>query len=179
MSKKVLLISSSPRRGGNSELLCDQFMAGAQEAGNEAEKIVLSEKRIGYCRACNSCRRNGGSCVQTDDAAEIVDKMIAADVIVMATPVYFYSMSAQMKTLIDRTYPKYTQISDKAFCFIVTAADNREQSMNRVVGGLRGFTACLPNSTEAGVVYGVGAWAAGDIKASDAMTKAFEMGKQV
>ena len=88
MNKKVLIISSSPRKEGNSDLLCDQFKMGSQEAGHHVEKIFLKDKNINYCTGCCSCF-NGKSCPQKDDMPEILDKMIAADVIVMATPVYF------------------------------------------------------------------------------------------
>ena len=101
MAKKVLIISSSPRKGGNSDLLCDEFMKGAIEAGNEVEKIFLKDKTVHPCTGCSVCSMYGKPCPQKDDAAEIVEKMIAADVIVMATPVYFYTMSGQMKIMID------------------------------------------------------------------------------
>jgi multimeric flavodoxin WrbA len=113
MAKKVLILSASPRKGGNSDLLCDQFLLGAEESGNEAEKIFLRNRKINHCLACGACQSNGGKCMQKDDMAEMLDKMIAADVLVMATPVYFYSMNGQMKTLIDRTYARYTRIRDK------------------------------------------------------------------
>jgi multimeric flavodoxin WrbA len=96
MARKVLVLSASPRKGGNSDLLCDQFMRGAKEAGNQTEKIFLRDKKINYCIGCGVCQGKGGKCVQKDDMAEVLDKMIAADVIVMATPVYFYTMNAQM-----------------------------------------------------------------------------------
>ncbi len=179
MAKKVLIVSASPRKGGNSDLLCDQFLLGANEAGNHAEKIFLREKRINHCVACGACQGNGGTCVQKDDMAEVLDKMIAADVIVMATPVYFYTMNGQMKTLIDRTYSRYTKISDKEMYFIVTAADGRKPAMERTLEGFRGFTSCLPGAREKGIIYGTGAWKAGDIKGSQAMIQAYEMGKKV
>jgi len=72
-------------------------MRGAKEAGNEAEKILLRDKRINHCVACGACQGKGGNCVQKDDMAEILDKMTAADVIATATPVYFYTMSGQME----------------------------------------------------------------------------------
>ena len=100
--KKVLILSSSPRRGGNSDTLCNRFMAGAQEKGHNVEKITLADKNIGYCTGCGVCSMYGKPCPQKDDAAGIIEKMIQADVIVLATPVYFYTMCAQMKTLIDR-----------------------------------------------------------------------------
>ena len=179
MSKKVLVLSASPRKGGNSDLLCDQFMLGAQEAGNQAEKIFFKDKNINYCIACDTCQKNGGTCAQNDDMAEVMDKMAAADVIVMATPVYFYTMNAQLKTLIDRTYARYTAISNKDMYFILTAANPQKEAMERTVEGFRGFTSCLSGANEKGIIYGTGAWNIGDIKGSEAMMEAYEMGKNV
>ena len=102
MARKVLIISSSPRRGGNSDLLCDRFMEGAREAGLEVEKVFLKDLKINYCTGCNRCYNGEHPCPQRDDAAGVLEKMVAADVIVMATPVYFYTVCGQMKTLIDR-----------------------------------------------------------------------------
>ena len=171
--------SASPRKGGNSELLCDQFMLGAKEAGNQIEKVSLRDKNINYCIACDICRNNGGICDQDDEMVEVLDKMIAADVIVMATPIYFYTMNAQMKTLIDRTYSRYTEISNKDFYFIVTAAVTRKQALERTIEGFRGFTSVLNGPKEKGIIYGTGAWNIGDIKGSSAMIEAYEMGKTV
>lgn len=111
--------------------------------------------------------------------AEILGKILAFDVIVMATPVYFYTMDAQIKTLIDRTVPRYSEIIGKEFYFIVTAADTSKESMERTIDGFRGFTICLNGAQEKGVVYGVGAWRKGDIMGSPAMKEAYEMGKNV
>lgn len=176
MSKKVLVLSASPRKSGNSDLLCDHFMLGAKEAGNQTEKIFLRDKKIGYCTGCGSCYISH-KCVQKDDMAEILEKMIAADVIVMATPVYFYTMNAQMKTLIDRTVPRYEEITGKEFYFIVTAADSSKQAMERTLEGFRGFTSCLSSAKEKGIIYGTGAWNKGDIKGQPAIKQAYEMGK--
>lgn len=180
MKKKVLVLSASPRKGGNSDTLCDQFIRGAAESGHMTEKIYVHEQKIGYCRACYACKTNG-VCVQKDDMSRILDKMIAADVIVLATPVYYYTMNGQMKTLIDRTLPRYytqVKISDKVFYFIVTAAEDKN-SMERTIDGLRGFTDCLPNATIKRAIYGAGAWQLGDIQNNDAMQEAYEAGKQI
>jgi len=159
-------------------LLCDQFMLGAKEAGNQAEKIFLGDKKIGYCTGCGSCFTSH-KCVQKDDMAEVLEKMTTADVIVMATPVYFYSMDAQMKTMIDRTCPRYTEIGNKDIYFIVAAADSRKQAMERTLEGFRGFTSLLSGVKEKGIIYGTGAWKIGDIKESKAMVQAYEMGKTI
>lgn len=179
MSKKVLILSSSPRHGGNSDVLCDEFMKGALEAGNEVEKIFLKDKQINYCTGCSVCSMYGKPCPQKDDAAEVVEKMIAADVIVMATPVYFYTMCAQMKTLIDRCCARYLEIKDKEFYFIVAAAESDIRMMERTIDGFRGFLDCLEGPVEKGVIYGVGAWKVGEIKDKSAMQEAYRMGKDV
>ena len=162
MSKNILILSGSPRKGGNSDILCDRFMEGARESGHRAEKVFLRDRNIGYCIGCEACHQ-----------------MIAADVIVMATPVYFYTMDAQMKTLIDRCVARYTEISNKAFYFIATAADGEKRSLERTIEGFRGFLYCLEGAQEKGIVYGSGAWKKGDIKESAALNAAYEMGRHV
>jgi multimeric flavodoxin WrbA len=178
MSKKILVLSASPRKGGNSDLLCDQFVLGAEEAGHRAEKVFLRDKKIGYCFACDACKRNNGVCFQKDDMPAILEKMMAADVIVMAAPVYFYTMNAQMKTLIDRVYPKYTEVSGKEFYFIMTAADEAKNATDRTLEGFRAFLACLNGAEEKGVISACGVWNAGDVKNTAAMRQAREAGKK-
>lgn len=178
MSKNVLILSGSPRKRGNSDLLCYEFLIGAQEAGNEVERIFISNKKIGYCTGCYTCAQSS-RCIQKDDMAEILEKMIQADVIVMATPVYFYSIDAQLKTLIDRTVARYTEINNKEFYFIATAADNDKSTLERTIECFRGFTDCLEGSSVRGVIYGTGAWQKGDIEGSEAMKEAYNMGKNV
>jgi multimeric flavodoxin WrbA len=177
MMKKVLVLSASPRKGGNSDLLCDQFMLGAENAVHQVEKIFIRDKTINHCIACGACQGNGGRCVQKDDMAEVLDKMIRADVIVMATPVYFYTMNGQMKTLIDRTYARYTEIIRKEMYFIMTAAVSRKELLQRTIEEFRGFMSCLSGSREKGVIYSTGTWNVGDVKGTPAMAQAYEMGK--
>ena len=179
MGKSVLVLSSSPRKGGNSDVLCDQFVLGAKESGHSAEKIFLKDKKINYCTGCGTCIDKVKPCPQKDDMAEVLDKMVSSDVIVMATPVYFYTMCAQMKTLIDRTCARYTHINNKEFYFILTAADSSKKLMERTVEEFRGFTYCLDGAEEKGIVLGTGAWNKGDIFDKPAMKQSFEMGKMV
>jgi multimeric flavodoxin WrbA len=111
---------------------------------------------------------------------EILEKMVNAAVIVLATPVYFYTMCAQMKALIDRTLPRYTEIMDKDFYFIATMAETDNSTMERTFDGLRAFSAeCLHGTREKGVIYGSGAWQLGDIHHTAAMKQAYEMGKAI
>ncbi len=113
--KNVLILAGSPRKKGNSAALCRMFAQGAEEAGSKVETIFLRDKKIGFCLACYHCRDHGGVCAIKDDMAEILDKMNAADVIVMASPVYFYSVDAQMKALIDRCVARWRTIKNKTF----------------------------------------------------------------
>jgi multimeric flavodoxin WrbA len=179
MAKNVVIISASPRKKGNSDLLCDRFLEGAEDAGHRAEKIFLGDKTINYCLGCMACQKNGGTCPQKDDAAEVLEKMVAADVLVMATPVYFYTMNAQMKTLIDRTCAIYPDIGTKDIYFIATATDTNRDTLERTIDGFRGFTSCFDGLHEKGIIYGVGVTDAGDIRGSQSMDEAYAMGKNV
>ena len=174
----VLAISSSPRLHGNSDLLCDQFLKGAAEAGHTTEKIRLAEMTIHPCSACDGCQPSG-ACVKQDDMADILQKVIDADVIVLATPVYFYSMSAQMKLFIDRCFPRFQEIRNKEFTFIVTAAAPQHEAADETIAGLRGYLRCLPNVKEKEIIYGTGAWDKGDILRHPAYEKAYEAGKNI
>ena len=177
--KNVLIISSSPRKNGNSDILCDRFAEGARESGNTVEKIFLASKNIGYCTGCGVCN-DTHKCVQDDDMKEIIEKMLKADVIVFATPVYFYSMNGRMKNFIDRTVPRYTDMSNKEFYFIMTSADTEKSNLNRTLEAFRGFTEdCLEGAKESGIIYGTGAWQIGEIKNTPAYNEAYEMGKAI
>ena len=179
MSKKVLILSGSPRKGGNSDLLCDEFMKGALESGNQVEKIFLRSKKVAPCNACYYCKNHDGQCAIKDDMGEILDKMQAADVIVMASPVYFYSIDAQMKAVIDRSVARWTDIPDKEFYYIMTAAEDSDTVMDCTLECFRGFAACLDGAKEMGVIYGKGVYEAGSIREMPAMQEAYEMGKRV
>ena len=176
MSKKVLILSGSPRKGGNSDILCDEFARGAIESGNTVEKIRVAEKKIGYCHACYFCRDHGGECAIKDDMAEVLQKMIDADVIVLASPVYFYSIDAQLKAVIDRTVARWLEVKDKEFYYIVTCADEDTASCQTTIDCFRGYADCVEGAVEKGIVYGTGAYQKGEIKDSDAMKEAYEAG---
>lgn len=178
MSKKVLVISSTPRSGGNSDVLCDRFVEGALEAGNTAEKIRLADLTIKYCKGCGACSETH-RCVRKDDMDGVLKTMVAADVIVLATPVYFYTMCAQLKTMIDRTVARYTEVTGKEFYFILAAADSRKETLERTVEEFRGFLDCLDGAREKGIVYGTGAWGIGEIEGSRAMKEAYDLGKSI
>ncbi len=179
-TKNVLIISSSPRRGGNSDILCDNFMKGAKSVGHAVEKIFLAAKKISYCTGCDICSTPGKTCPQKDDTPEIIAKMKSADVIVLATPAYFYSMSAQLKTLIDRCCGDYSEMSNKDFYFIISAADTDAGNVKMVSESLKAFLYCLDSAKLKGVIMGLGAWHRGDIAGNQkALKDAFDGGAAI
>ena len=176
--EKVLILSGSPRKNGNSDILCDEFARGAAEAGNHVEKIRVAEKNIGFCRACYACRGTG-VCAIKDDMAEVLQKMIDADVLVLASPVYFYSIDAQLKALIDRTVARWLEVKNKEFYYIVTAADSEKEAAETTLACFRGYVDCVDGAIEKGVIYGMGVYEKGKVKDTAAMKEAYEMGRNV
>lgn len=179
MTKKVLIISASPRRNGNSDILCDEFLKGAQKAGHEVEKVFLRDKNIKYCIGCYTCEKTKGVCVYKDDMPELLQKIIDADVLVLATPVYFYCMNAQLKTVIDRTVARYTEIKNKDAYLIATAGESEMEAMEGTITSFRSFIDCLENIREAGLVLGHGVHELGEVKENPAMQEAYQTGLAV
>lgn len=179
MKKNILVLSGSPRKGGNSDMLCDQFIQGAKEAGHITEKVYVHEQSIGFCKACYYCRESGGTCVIKDNMADVLQKMIDADVIVFASPVYFYSIDAQLKALIDRTVARWLEVKNKEFYYIMTAADNDTAAMETTLACFRGYADCVKGAKEMGVIYGIGVYKKGEVKDKEAMAHAYEMGKNM
>ena len=177
--KNILVLSGSPRVHGNSSLICDEFIKGAQEAGHKTEKLNITRKKVAGCLGCNACYKNGGVCIQKDDMTEIREKMEQADVIVLSSPIYFYSMTSQMKAVIDRTYAFFSNLKGKTFYFILSCAANEESFTETMLASLRGFTCCVPEAKEGGILMGIGANEAGDVKDMPVMREAYEMGKNI
>jgi len=172
--KSVLIISSSPRRGGNSETLCQEFRKGAEEADHMVEMINLNDYDIRFYAQSEYNKE----IEEEDDAIRIIRKMAAADVIVLSTPVYFYNMTGQMKTLIDRVFKYEKELQSKEFYYIITAADGPD-ALDETIAGFRGFLRCLYNSWERGIVRGHGALERGDIDTKPAIREAYEMGRSI
>lgn len=175
--KKILIISSSPRSRSNSEALCRKFMEGALDAGHEVEMISLRKLKINYCTGCSVCSRDGKECPQKDDAAMVIGKMLNADTIVLSTPVYFYSMSAQIKTLIDRCCGKYVEMKGKEFYFIAAAAEENNSIMKRIETSFSGFLDCLESPVVKGSIFCGGVWHEGEIEGRPELSAAYEAGR--
>ena len=178
--KKVLILSGSPRKGGNSDILCDEFAKGAIKAGNEVEKVRVTEKKISPCTGCYYCRTHGGKCAFNDDMGELLQKIIDCDVLVLSSPVYFYSICAQLKAVIDRTVARWTEIANKELYYIATAAEEDEDTLDITLACFHGFAMCIDGYEEKGTLYGKGVYEKGDVqKRPELMTIAYEMGLSV
>ena len=179
MHKKVLIISTSPRRGGNSDSLADAFAQGAREAGHTVEQISLSDKTIGFCKGCLVCQKTQ-RCVIRDDADSIAQNMLTADVLVFSTPIYYYGMCGQMKTMLDRSNPLYA--ADYRFrdvYLLAAAAEEDEQTVDGAVNGLQGWIDCFEKARLAGTVFAGGVTAVGEIQNHPALQRAYQLGNAV
>ena len=172
--KNVLAISSSPRRDGNSDLLCHEFAAAAREAGAEAEEIALRDLDVAPCRACYGCWRTQ-RCVLRDDMAALLEKIAAADALCVASPVYFGLPCGQVKIMIDRLLPLWQGLGGKDVYLIVTGHDGRG-GLAHAADDLRLVFENLGDSV-CGVVWGERVWQKGEVTGTAAMDEARELGR--
>ncbi len=176
---KVLVISTSLRQKSNSEELANEFVRGAQEAGHDVVKIVLRDKRIAFCKGCLACGKLG-HCVTADDAISITRQIHDADVVCFATPIYYYEMSGQMKTLLDRSNSLYASDYHFRDIYLLTAAaEDGPDVPERCVAGLGGWVACFERAHLAGTVFAGGVSDGGDISGHPSLKKAYEMGRRI
>lgn len=177
--KNILVISTSLRTKSNSEALAEAFAKGAVDAGHHADIISLSGKTINFCKGCLACQKIR-RCVIQDDAIEIAEKMAAADVVVFATPIYYYEMSGQMKTLLDRMNPLFdTDYRFRDVYLLAAAADEEESAVEGAVHGLEGWIECFPETTLRGVIFGAGVNEPGEMAGKAVLETAYKAGKSV
>ena len=143
------------------------------------EKITLYDKTIGFCKGCLTCQSTQ-RCIIDDDASAITQRMLTADVIVFATPIYYYGMCGQMKTLLDRANPLYS--ADYRFrdiYLLAAAAEEDQHTVDGAVTGLQGWIDCFEKARLAGTVFAGGVTAVGEIQNHPALEQALELGKHV
>lgn len=177
--KKVVVISTSLRPGSNSHAMAEQFAEGAKAAGHEVELISLRGKEIKFCIGCLSCQKTG-ACVFKDDVPAIMESVLNADVVCWATPIYYYEMSGQMKTLIDRMnamYPKDYRFRD--IYLLTTAAEDEDFTSKRAEIGLQGWIDCYEKSALKAHLFCGGVNDARDIEGNPKLQKAYKLGKKI
>jgi multimeric flavodoxin WrbA len=175
---KVLVISTSLRSKSNSDILTEQLITGAKDAGHEVEHISLKGKKIAFCIGCLACQKTQ-QCVIKDDAVGIAERVKNADTLVFATPIYYYEMSGQMKTLLDRLNPLYP--SDYKFrkvYMLSVAAEDEESVPEKAVSGLQGWVDCLEKAEFAGSLFCGGISDQGEADGKDTeKNEAYQFGK--
>jgi multimeric flavodoxin WrbA len=179
MNKKIVVISTSIRANSNSEALAKSFADGASYAGNEVEFITLKDKQIDFCKGCLVCQQTG-NCVIKDDVTKIMDKVIDADIVVWATPIYYYEMSGQMKVLIDRLNPMFSKdYKFRDVYFLATAAEDEERVYEKAMSGLNGWIDCFDKAEIKGYIFCGGVTMGGEISENAKLKEAYDMGAGV
>lgn len=180
MKKNVLVISSSLRNGSNSELLAKAAMEGAAAAGHEVTWLSLKDKQMNFCKGCLACQ-NTGKCVIRDDMDNMIGQVRDADAIVFATPVYYYGMSGQLKTFLDRCNPLY--ISDYKFreiYLLTTSAEDGDEVYQTTKAGIQGWVDCFPKAKLMDVVSGGGVNNPKEVTFHpELLEKAYSLGKSI
>ena len=176
----VLVITTSLRANSNSDCLAERLIAGARDAGHQVEKISLKGKKIQFCIGCMTCQTTQ-RCVLKDDAIEIAEKVKNAEILVFVTPIYYYEMSGQMKTLLDRMNPLYT--ADYRFrkvYLLSTAAEDEETTPEKAINGLQGWVDCFEKASLAGNLFCGGITDAGEAAGKETeLAEAYEFGKSI
>ena len=176
----ILVISTSLRAKSNSDLLTERLIAGARDAGHQVEHISLKGKKLGFCMGCLACQKTQ-KCVLKDDANTIAEKALAADTLVFVTPIYYYEMSGQMKTLLDRLNPLYP--SDYRFrnvYMMSVAAEDDPHVPDRAVSGLRGWIECFEKANFAGSLFCGGINDPSEAEGrTDAQERAYDFGRSL
>ncbi len=181
--KEVLIFMGSPRKTGNSTTLAKQVAAGAEKAGAKVETFFLHDMQIRPCDACDACRgKSETDCILDDDLTPLFPKLRRAHALVIASPIYWFTVSAQTKVFMDRWYalggPEGHSFKGKRFGVVLTYADTDPFSSG-AVNALRTFQDALNyvGARSVGLVYG-SAWEPGEIrKNQELMDKAYELGK--
>lgn len=181
MEKKVLIVKGSPRKKGNTSTLADAFAKGAAESGHAVTEIVLKDKKIGDCMGCGVCQGNGGVCVQKDDMTEVYEEMKKADVIVLASPVYYYTWTSLMKRMIDRTFAVGALLTNKKFYLLSAGAAPEETYMKTMIDSFRQYVSCFAaGGNEVGdILFAYGTNGPADAKDMPVLEEAYQMGKAV
>jgi len=183
MGKNILILKGSPREKGNSSVLADQVAAGAKSTGAKVESIYLHGLDIRACDACDLCEQGNG-CVINDDMQGLYPKIEAADAIVFASPVYWFTFSAQMKLCIDRCYAyqsnDWKEMHGKQYALILTYGDTDLYTSGGINAISTFETMCrFLNAEIAGMVYGTMSDVGDAEKQPELMEQAYKLGQKL
>lgn len=178
MSKIVVLVGSV-RKKGNTDLLAEAFAEGARK-NNDVEIISVADYRVNPCIGCNSCfMRDGNQCFQKDDMKIIYDKLLTADMLVAASPVYFYGISAQLKAVVDRLHtPLRNEFHIKSMALLLAGAASLPELFDSIIVQYQLILNYF-NIKNEGMVLVRGVKEKGDIKGRPELKEAFDLGVSI
>ena len=176
---KIVVLTGSPRKNGNSAYLAEQFIKGTEENGHEVFRFDCAFRQVEPCRACNRCGMEG-PCIFNDDFQELRPHLIEADMVVFATPMYYFSISAQMKRVIDRFYAINGQIkrASKKAAFLMTYADTAKKEAEPMLVHYHTLMDYL-GWTSVGEVVASSVWMAGSVRNTDYPQQAYQLGRSL
>lgn len=179
--KKIIVISSSLRKNSNSEILANEFIKGAKVNGNEISLINLKDIKMQYCIGCLSCNKTKKCVIKDDVTKKMLNEICNSDVVVFVTPVYYYAISGQLKTFIDRMNPIYSMdYKFKDIYVIATAAEDETRTFKGIKEDIKGFIDCYEGTKIKGTVFGGGLEKPNDAKKrKDLLDIAYVMGSKI
>ncbi len=175
MSKKILVLTGSARKGGNSNRMARAFAEAAKAKGNEVKIIDTAGLKLNFCHACETCYKTGKPCSFDDDFNTIADDILAADALVFSCPVYWYSVPSQIKAVIDKMFSFVIGEKAEFFgkeCALITCCEENDMA---ILDGVRipfERTAALNRWTVVGEVLVPGVFSVGDIDRTDGIAQA-------
>lgn len=176
---KVLIITGSAHKNGTTAHLTEQFIKGATEAGHDVFRFDTAFKNVHPCIACEKCHNTDTGCAFKDDMEELNPILLEADVVVFVTPIYYYAMTAQIRTVIDRFYANDSALhKNKKTALMLTMADDNMETADGAVASFKGMANFLEWEI-AGIVIGVNCGDVELLKQTDYMEKAYELGKNI
>jgi len=179
MSKNIVVLSGSPRKGGNTDLLTEAFIKGAKESGNTVKQFRVADMKIGGCLGCQHCFEHGGACVQKDDMPQILNALKTADVVVYASPIYYAGVTAQLKATIDRTYALMKVGSPWTKCALLLTCGNPDVSMAEPTIAMYKAILGFGNRENCGIIVAAGINGIGEIAGKPELAKAEELGRNI
>lgn len=174
---KIVMLTGSPHRQGTSALLADEFIAGASSKGHTIVRFDTAFEKVGPCQACYYCDDHNGECIQQDAMQKILPEVLSADMLVLVTPLYYFNMTAQLKTVLDRLMPQRVAPRKHPMksAMLVTCGSNTDWNMDAIMAHYKVLQQYLPWEDQ-GVILAKNVFARKDIEGTDYPTAARALG---
>ena len=179
MSKNIVVLSGSPRKNGNTDKLAAAFVEGAESAGKKVTLFRVADMNIAGCKGCNQCFDGKGRCVQEDDAQIILEALKGADAYVLVSPIYFFSLTAQIRLAIDRTYALLrAEMPATKSALLITCGSDSVSSADGAVATYKGM--CKHSGREdAGIIIATGLHGPSEIEGRPELEQARALGREI